>query len=131
MKSVTKPSKNMIHRLRFREVPKRLILINAILTGICTIGVLAAYYSALLVPPEHQLATTASSGMINGVATILLTLFVDPKSAVITDQALRGARPYGDVKALVIMLIASKLIGTLLGQLFFLPATHIIAYFYQ
>ena len=54
--------------------------------------------------------------MINGLATILLTLFIDPKSAVITDQAMRGDRPYEDVKVLVILLIASKLIGTMLGQ---------------
>ena len=120
----------MLERLRYREIPKRLLLINSLVTGIYTVGVLAANYSALLVAEQYRIAAVGSSGMINGLATILLTLFIDPKSAVITDQALRGDRPYGDVKALVILLIASKLVGTLLGQVIFFPAARIIASFY-
>jgi len=69
--------------------------------------------------------------MINGIAAILLTLLIDPKSALITDQALRGKRSYGDVKALVVLLITSKVVGTLLGQVLFLPAAQIIAAFYR
>ena len=49
----------------------------------------------------------------------------------ITDQALRGKRPYGDVKALVVLLITSKVVGTLLGQVLFLPAAQLIASFYR
>jgi len=64
-------------------------------------------------------------GMNNGVE------FIDPKSAIITDQALMGKREYGDVKALVVLLITTKIIGTLLGQLLFLPAAKIIASFYS
>lgn len=130
LKRATRPQKTMFERLRYREIPKRLLIINALVTGIYTVGVLAANYSALLVHEQYRIAAAGSSGMINGLATILLTLFIDPKSAVITDQALRGDRPYGDVKALVILLIASKLIGTVLGQVIFLPAAKIIASFY-
>lgn len=130
VRSATRPTKTMLQRLRYREIPKRLLIINAVVTGIYTVGVLAANYSALLVGEEHRLAAAGSSGMINGIATILLTLFIDPKSAIITDQALRGNRPYGDVKALVVLLISTKLLGTLLGQVLFLPAAKIIASFY-
>lgn len=128
IKSATRPSKSMLNRLRYRGIPKRLLILNTLVTGIYTIGVLAASYSATLVTEEHRLAVVASSGVINGVASILLTLLIDPKSAVITDQSLRGKRPYTDVKALVILLIASKLVGTLLGQVFFLPAAEVIAF---
>ncbi len=130
-KTATAPSKNMLLNLRYRMIPKRLLLIHILITGVYTIGVLAAYYSATLVPTDKQLAASASSGMINGVASILLTLFVDPQSAIITDQALRGERPYGDVKALVVLLIGAKLLGTMLGQLIFVPAANIIASFYR
>ncbi|AFQ43537.1 lipid II flippase Amj family protein [Desulfosporosinus meridiei] len=130
MKSATRPTKTMLQRLRYREIPKRLLIINALVTGIYTVGVLAASYSAILVTEHQRIAAVGSSGMINGLATILLTLFIDPKSAMITDQALRGNRPYEDVKALVILLIATKLIGTLLGQIMFLPAAKVIASFY-
>jgi hypothetical protein len=131
VKSAVRPRKTMLERLRFREIPKRLLIFNAVVTGIYTIGILAANYAALLVPEQARLAAVASSGMINGVASILLTFFIDPQSAIITDQALREKRPYGDVKALVVLLIATKLIGTLLGQVFFLPAAQIIASFYR
>lgn len=130
LKSAARPSKTMLERLRYREIPKRLLIINSLVTGIYTIGVLAANYSAIFVNDQHRLAAAGSSGMINGLATILLTLFIDPKSAVITDQALRGDRPYGDVKALVVLLIATKLIGTVLGQILFLPAAKVIAHIY-
>ncbi len=131
VKKATVPKKKMLQKLRFREIPKRFLLLHAVVTGIYTIGVLAANYSSLLVPSQNQLAAAASSGMINGAATIMLTFFIDPKSAIITDQAIRGKRPYGDVKALVILLITTKLVGTVLGQLLFLPAAKIIASFYQ
>lgn len=131
VKSVTKPSKTMLERLRYREIPKRLLILNVLVTGIYTIGVLSASYAAILVSEEHRLTVVASSGMINGIAAILLTLLIDPKAAMITDQALRGKRPYGDVKALVVMLITSKVVGTLLGQVLFLPAARLIASFYR
>lgn len=131
VKSAARPSKSMLSKLRFHQIPKRLLLINVVVTGIYTIGVLAANYSALLVPEQVQLAAVGSSGMINGVASILLTLLVDPQSAIITDQALQGSRPYGDVKALVVLLIGTKLLGTLVAQVIFLPAAYLIAAFYR
>lgn len=51
--SVTKPSKTMLERLRYREIPKRFLILNALVTGIYTVGVLAASYSAILVSVEH------------------------------------------------------------------------------
>lgn len=131
VKSTTKPRKKMISSLRYKEIPKRFLILNILITAIYTIGVISAYYAAFFVEEEYRLAASASSGMINGVATILLTLLVDPQSAIITDQALRKKRPYGDVKALVIMLIGTKLIGTLLGQILIYPAAIIIASFYK
>lgn len=131
VKSTTKPRKKMLASLRYKEIPKRFLILNTLITAIYTIGVISAYYAAFFVEEEFRLAASASSGMINGIATILLTLLVDPQSAIITDQALRKKRPYGDVKALVIMLIGTKLIGTLLGQILIYPAAMIIASFYK
>lgn len=131
VKNTKKPQKRMIHRLRYREIPKRLLILNTMITAIYTVGVISAYYAAFFVDEEFRLSASASSGMINGVATILLTLLVDPQSAIITDQSLRNKRPYGDVKALVILLIGTKLFGTLIGQILIYPAAMIIASFYK
>ena len=129
--NTTTPRRNLLAGLRFREIPKRLLLVNVIITAVYTVGVLAANYAATLVPQQHQLAVVQSSGLINSVATILLTLLVDPRSATITDQALRGKRPYGDVKALVTLLVLTKILGTVLAQFIFQPSTYIIAWFYR
>lgn len=129
-KNAVMPRKNMISDLRYKNIPKKLLLLNALITGIYTVGVLAAYYASIYAPGK-RLAIAASSGMINGIASILLTIFIDPKAAIITDEAFRGKREYGDVKTLVIMLIGTKLIGTLIGQLLLIPSAKFIVYFYK
>ncbi len=131
VKSTTGPRRRMLLSVRYKQIPKRFLLLNTVITAIYTTGVLSAYYAASFVSEEHRLAASASSGMINGVATILLTLLVDPQAAIITDQALRKKRPYGDVKALVILLIGTKFLGTVIAQILVLPAAKIIASFYN
>lgn len=131
LKHFTLPNKRMINRLPFAKIPKELIVLNALVTGIYTIGGMSAYYAASLVGVEHRLAASASTGIFNTSANIIFMLFIDPKSSIITDQALRGNRPYADVKALVVILMSAKLLGTLLGQLLLLPVAQAIAAFYQ
>lgn len=128
-KDITKPSKKMLEGLRFHDIQKRVLLFNVLVTGVYTMGVLAANYAAILVP-DHRVAVASSSGIINGVATILLTLYIDPKAAIITDEAIRGKREYSDVKALVVVLIGTKLLGTLLAQVLIVPAAMFIARIY-
>ncbi|MBK1809094.1 lipid II flippase Amj family protein [Clostridium sp. YIM B02505] len=129
-KNTIKPKKSMLKNLRYKNIPKRLLLLNTFITGIYTVGVLAANYAVTFVPDKAS-TIVQSSGLINGIASILLTLFIDPKSAIITDEAYRGKREYGDVKALVIMLIGTKLLGTLLGQLLLVPSAKLLALIYQ
>jgi hypothetical protein len=124
------PTKSMLKRLRFKNIPKRLLLLNVLISGIHTIGVIAAFYAAVYVP-EKRLAVSASSGMINGVATVLFTVFVDPSASIIFEEVKSGKRPYGDAKALVAFMVGTILFGTLLGQAFLIPAAKIIAYVYR
>lgn len=125
-----KPKKKMIKKLRYKNIPKKIIIINIIITGIYTIGVLAAYYATIYVPEHKRLAIAASSGVINGVATILYALIMDPKVAIIMDEAYQGKRDYNDIKTLVIFLISSKLVGTLLGQVLIVPASKFVTLFF-
>ncbi len=130
-KSATLPKRGMLEKWTLKDMPKSLLILNTLITGVYTIGIFSAFYSATLVSSDQQLAAAASSGMITGVATILLTMFIDPKAAIVTDQALRGARPYQDVKVLVVFLIGTKLLGTLLGQLLFIPGAEFLAWIYK
>jgi hypothetical protein len=113
----------MIHRIRLGGVPKRFFLFNALVTAIYTVGVLAALYASLLTP-EHASAVMMSSGLINGIATILMVIFVDPKVALITDQVLHGQKNPNAINKMVGILTFSKLLGTLLAQALFIPAAY-------
>jgi hypothetical protein len=68
------------------------------------------------------------SGVINGVGTLLLVILIDPVSAVITDQALRGKRPASEISHIVVWQVTGRFIGTLLAQLLFLPAAILIVH---
>ena len=125
-----KPRLSMLRSLRLYGLPKRLLLLNAVVTGVYTVGVLASLYAAVLVP-EHGFTASQSSGLINGVATILLTVFVDPQLALITDRALTDERERGRLGKIFGLLMLSRLAGTLLAQLLFIPAAHWVGFVVQ
>jgi hypothetical protein len=108
------------------HVPRKLLIANVIVTAVYSIGVLAAYYASVL---NLKARTTAVglSGIINGVGTIAFTLLVDPTSAIITDQAVKGERTLAEVRSLIFYLAVTAIAGTLLSQLILYPAAWIIA----
>jgi hypothetical protein len=62
-----------------------------------------------------------------GVGTVLLVLLVDPLTAHVMDQALRGERPVSDVTAVTVWQIGGRLAGTLLTQLLLSPLAQLLA----
>ncbi|EGQ22675.1 hypothetical protein HMPREF9372_2786 [Sporosarcina newyorkensis 2681] len=113
-----------------KDIPIRLFFVNMVITAIYTIGVLSALYAALLAPERASTAIMAS-GLINGMATILLVIFVDPKVSVVADEVVNGRGSYQKLKNLSLMMVSSRLLGTLLAQLFFIPGAKYIAWFTQ
>ncbi|WP_178024688.1 lipid II flippase Amj family protein [uncultured Paenibacillus sp.] len=120
-----KPSLRL-RSFRLLGVPKRFVLLNIAVTAIYTVGVLASLYAAYLVP---ALSTTASqtSGIINGVATILLTIFIDPQLGLITERALHQEESRQQLGRIYILLMGARFLGTLVAQAIILPAAHLIA----
>lgn len=108
------------------NIPKGFLIVNILVVAVYTIGVLSTIYSGALIPDQRSTAN-ALSGLVNVIATFLLIAMVDPMVALITDQAISGERSEHDVKVMVWYLVAGKIIGTLLAQLLFLPASGIIA----
>lgn len=108
-----------------RGIPRRLLIFNVVVTGIYAIGVVAAYYASVL---DVNVARTAIgiSGIINGIGTIAFTLFVDPTSSIIVDEAVKGERSHEEVKAMVFYLSLTAIVGWLLSQLILWPAAEII-----
>ncbi|WP_410511510.1 lipid II flippase Amj family protein [Paenibacillus sp. BR2-3] len=122
---IRKPSLTL-HQFRYLGISKRFILFNLFITAFYTIGVLSSLYAARLVP---ELSTTASqaSGLINGIATILLTIFIDPQVGLITDKALNNKEYSDRLGKIYILLMVSRFLGTLLAQLLLEPAAYFIS----
>jgi Na+/melibiose symporter-like transporter len=108
------------------KIPKAFLIANVIVVSVYTVGILATMYSGALIPDQRSTAN-ALSGLVNVIATFLLIAMVDPMVALITDQAIGGERSEHDVQVMVWYLVAGKVVGTLLGQLIFLPAAGVIA----
>ncbi|NGM83440.1 DUF2837 family protein [Paenibacillus sp. 7124] len=114
-----------LYYFRYLDVPKRLIVLNIFVTAFYTVGVMSSLYAAHLVP---QFSTTASqaSGIINGMATILLTIFIDPQLGLITDKATSSPEHRSQLGKVYVLLMVSRFLGTLLGQFVLEPAAHLI-----
>lgn len=113
----------MLSQLRNGGISKRLVLLNGLVTAIYTIGVLAALLASTLTA-EYTIAASQASGLINGMATILLTILIDPQIGLITDKVLRGDKEVAALKKVFGLLMISRLFGTVLAQVLLLPAAH-------
>jgi hypothetical protein len=107
------------------NLPRSFFVLTVLVTAVYTVGVSSTIYASALAPELVRTATTLS-GVINGVGTLLLVLLVDPVSALITDQALRGNRPVSAVSHIVIWQVAGRFAGTLVAQLLFVPAAWLV-----
>lgn len=107
------------------NLPRSFFFLTVLVTAVYTVGVSSTIYASALAPELVRTATTLS-GVINGVGTLLLVMLVDPVSALITDQALRGSRPASAVSHIVIWQVVGRFVGTLLAQLLFMPAALLV-----
>lgn len=120
------PSFSQLKTVSFKGIPKQFLILNVCVTAIYTIGVLCSLLAGAYLP-EIRSTAIQLSGIVNGMATIMLTLFVDPAGARITDQAYQGNRPENDVRSVVFFLQLGKAFGTLvLAQLMLIPLTKYI-----
>ncbi len=108
-------------------LPLWLFLIHILVIGIWTTGVLSALYAGALLPSFRSTASLLS-GIVNGIAVVLAAFLIDPVTAVITDQVLLGLREEREIIYLSFWLILSRLLGTFLAQLLFLPAAHLVKF---
>lgn len=112
--------------LSLARIPKLFLLLNVFIGSLYAIGVLVSLYAGAQIP-EYRTTASQLSGIVNGIATVLLAVMVDPTGALITDQAVQGKRPERDVRTVVFYLVTGRVLGTLiLSQLLFLPCTEYI-----
>ena len=100
-------------------------LMNILATALWTVGVFAALYASVLDPSVRVTSSTLSS-IINGGATIMLAIFIDPHMSGMTDDVIEGKVGEGQFRKAVIWLVGSRLVGTLLAQALLVPSAWLI-----
>ena len=100
-------------------------LLNIVATALWTVGVFAALYAGVLDPSVRVTSSTLSS-IINGGATVMMALFIDPHMSGMTDDVVEGKVSEGQFRKAVVWLVGSRLAGTLLAQALLLPSALLI-----
>ena len=112
---------------RYLGISKSFIGLNIIVTSFYTVGVLSSLYAAYLFP-QYSTAASQASGIINGIATVLLTVFIDPQLGIITDKALNHEKQRSQLGKIYVVLMTTRFLGTMLAQLVLVPAAYFIGY---
>jgi len=120
-------AQNIQHLKNLSKFPKKLILLNAIVVSILTVGSLASLYAGYLNPQLRGTAISLSA-VITGIATVLLVIFIDPFFSLLTDDVLEGKQSPAFYTKCVALMVTSRFVGTLLAQLLLYPAAMTIVY---
>jgi len=109
-----------------RSVSPAMVVMNVAAVALWTIGVFAALYAGCLNPDLRVTASTLSS-VVNGVATILMFVVIDPHMSVMTDDVVEGKVSEPAFRRAIVWLVGSRIAGTLLAQWLLVPAALLIA----
>ncbi len=105
----------------------RVIAMNVVAQALLTVGVIASLYAGYLYP-EFRVTASQLSAVVNGFATILLFVLIDPQLSVMTDDVVEGRVSEPDYRRTIIWLSMSRVAGTLLAQVLLLPSAWLIVW---
>ncbi|TFW32192.1 lipid II flippase Amj family protein [Massilia horti] len=124
--SATVPAAGNVTGLRKSEgVSLSMTLLNVAAVALWTVGVFAALYAGALDPSVRVTSSTLSS-IINGCATVMMALFLDPHMSGLTDDAVEGRVSESQFRKAVVWLVGSRLAGTILAQFLLIPSALVI-----
>ncbi len=121
------PSAANVTRLRSSSgVSPWVAALNVAAIALWTTGVFASLYAGYLNPALRVTSSTLSA-VVNGTATILMFVFIDPQMSVMTDDVIEGKASESQFRQAVVWLVGSRVAGTLLAQVVLVPAAVLIA----
>lgn len=125
--NIVAPSAKNITTLRItKDFPWKVFLMNVVAVAIVTIGVLSALYAGYFTPAYRSTASNLSA-IINGVATILQFVFIDPFLSVMTDEVVLGKASESLFRKYIVYMVIARIVGTVIAQIAFLPAAKLIS----
>ncbi len=126
--NVVVPHPRNVTQIDFRnDFPWRVFLMNVVAVAIITVGVISSLYAGYLNPDLRTTSSTLSS-VINGLATILMFVFIDPFLSMMTDEVVLGKAKESLFRKYIVYMVLARIVGTLIAQVIFLPSAKIIAY---
>lgn len=105
----------------------RVIAMNVIAQALLTVGVIASLYAGYLFP-EFRVTASQLSAVVNGFATILLFVLIDPQLSVMTDDVVEGRVSQPDYRRTIVWLSMSRIAGTLLAQALLVPSAMLVVW---
>jgi hypothetical protein len=121
------PSSKNISKLDLgKEFPWKVFIMNVIAVAIVTVGVLSSLYAGYF-NPEFRTTASSLSAIINGVATILMFVFIDPFLSVMTDDVVLGKTKESLFRKYIVYMVIARVIGTFIAQLILIPAARLIS----
>ena len=100
-------------------------VLNVAAVALWTVGVFAALYAGVL-DPSVRVTSSMLSSIINGGATVMMAVFIDPHMSGMTDDVVEGRVSESQFRRAVVWLVGSRLAGTVLAQLLLLPSALLI-----
>lgn len=107
-------------------VPWTVIALNVFAMAVWTVGVFASLYAGYM-KPELRVTCANLSSVINGFATVVLAVVIDPQVSVMTDDVIEGRITENSFRRAITALSAARVLGTLFAQLLLVPAALVIA----
>lgn len=102
------------------HLPWSVVFLNMVAMAVWSVGVFAALYAGYL-RPDLRVTASQMSGVVNGVATILMFALIDPYLSLMTDDVAAGKVDDAYFRRSVVWLTGSRFAGTVLAQAILVP----------
>ena len=120
------PSRQNISQLTSGAgVSGRVIALNVFAMAIWTVGVFASLYAGYL-KPDLRVTCANLSSVINGFATVVLAVVIDPQVSVMTDDVIEGRISENSFRRAITTLAGARVLGTVCAQVILVPAALLI-----
>lgn len=125
-KEISIPNRENLSINSKAKFPLKIFIFNVLAVAILSVGVLSSLYAGFITP---ELRTTASSlsAIVNGFATILMFVIIDPYLSILTDEVVEGKFAESEFRRTIRYMVFARVIGTILAQLLLVPFAHFIA----
>jgi hypothetical protein len=122
------PNKMNLTKIDLKDnFPWNVFIMNVVAVAIITVGVLSSLYAGYLNPELRTTSSTLSS-VVNGFATILMFVFIDPYLSIMTDEVVFGKCKESIFRKNIVYMVIARIFGTLIAQIIFVPSAVLIAH---